>query len=250
MIQSIHGIVLRRRKDSESDVVVSLLSREGAVVQLRHHGIEESRNRSASSTEIGCIVDVRAHMRSETSGSIKEASVLERFDNWKGGYRQLSLLSSILEFVHGAAAAGESGEMYRLLLGALREGQKNPAAFTAQGASIFFSALRLRGLASAGLLGDCAHCSSCGVRLGQKALWLIPELSFLCSQCAETSNELDARLALTIQRILHEPFSNLASGRQEDTQNLLQILAEKLSACVRYALPFPSPAADALVLDT
>lgn len=248
MMHSLHGIVLRRKKDAEADLLAWLLSENGAVYTLRFHGIEQSKSRSAQSSEIGCVIDVRAHMRTETTGSVKEASVVERFDNWKSGYRSLALLSGVLEFVQGVAAAGEPGEMYRLLLGALREGQKNASAFTPVGSSIFFSALRLRGLSGAGLLGDCAHCSNCGERLGKSARWIVPELSFLCSSCAEDPCEEDARLAGTMERILAEPFSRLAVSRADaDYQKHLQDLAERLSACVRYALPFPSPAADALI---
>lgn len=248
MIQSLHGIVLRRRKDAEADLLVWLLAEDGLVYTLRFHGIEQSRSRSTQSTEIGSVVDVRAHMRTETVGSVKEASIVERFDNWKSGYRSLALLSSVLEFVQGVAAAGEPGEMYRLLLGALREGEKNSSAFTPLGSSIFFSALRLRGLAGAGLLGDCAHCSNCGERLGKSARWIVPELSFLCHSCAEDPCEEDARLAGTMERILAEPFSKLAASRADEHYlKHVQDLAERLSACVRYALPFPSPAADALI---
>lgn len=248
MMVSLHGIVLRKKKDGEADLLIWLLSQEGVVYNLRFHGIEQSKSRSAQSTEIGCVIDVRANMRTETSGSVKEASVVERFENWKGGYRSLALLSGVLEFVQGVATAGEPGEMYRLLLGALREGERNAAAFTPTGSSIFFSALRLRGLAGAGLIGDCAHCANCGERLGQKARWIVPDVSFLCETCSEDPCEEDARLAGTMERIQTEPFSKLAVTRADEAYvTHLQHLAERLSACVRFALPFPSPAADALV---
>ena len=248
MMTSLQGIVLRRKKDGESDLVIWLLAEDGTVYNLRFHGIEQSKSRSAQSTEIGCVIDVRANMRTENAGSVKEASVLERFENWKGGYRPLALLSSALEFVQGIASAGEPGEMYRLLLGALREGERNPAAFTPIGSSIFLSALRLRGMAGAGLLGDCAHCANCGERLSQKARWAVPDVSFLCETCAEDPCEEDARMAGTMERILQEPFSKLAATRADDSyREHLQELAERLSACVRFALPFPSPAADALI---
>ncbi len=247
MIESVRGIVLRKKKDREADVVVSVLTEDARLIRARFHGLLQSKTRSNLLAEPGSYVELVLHSK-DGRASVKEGHLIERHDAWKSGYRPLALLSSVLEFAEGVANACEGETLFRLLRGALEEGESNPRVFDETGQVMFFAALRLRGLAAAGLAGDFAYCASCGTRLGSTAHWNVPELSFTCANCAADSDAASARAANTMARMVTEPFQALLNTRANDAGYLehLRNIDHFLSICIRHALPFPSPAADAL----
>jgi DNA repair protein RecO len=248
MIESARGIVLRRKKDRESDAVITLLCEDGRLLRARFHGILQSKTRSNLTAEPGSHVELVLQSKDASIASVKEGTLLERNDAWKSGYRPLSLLSSVLEFAEGMASACDSDDLYRLIAGGMEEARVHARLFEEPESILFFTAIRIRGLTIAGLTGDLSYCASCGERLGKQARWSVPEISFLCNKCSDETTEADARAAHTLARMAAEAFPSLLSVRQGDNGYIdhLKRVEQLLAICIRHALPFPSPAADAL----
>jgi len=250
MIEVARGIIIRRRKDQEADTVATILTEEGKLLRLRFHGILQSKNRSTLLTEPGTYVDMRVHSRVDSqTASVKEGTIIERFESWKTGYSSLALLSCLLEFAEGVSPSIHE-ESFGLLLEALREGETSALVYSELGACLFLNGFRLRAMQLAGFIGEIGSCSSCEAPLEDFAFWSIPEMSFQCDRCTREASAEHARLSRTIAQLLAGPFSKMIADNnfeKESGSDLehLKRLEHLLSICIRHAMPFASPAVDA-----
>ncbi|MBL8021755.1 MAG: DNA repair protein RecO [Leptospirales bacterium] len=242
MIEAVRGIILRRKKQNESDSLATVLTDSGALKYVRFHGIQQSKNRSTLLTEPGTHVDLRVHFRDDTNGSVKEGTILERYEPWKKGYAMLALLSSLLEFAEGAAKSFDSNDLFVLLTAWLGIVRPEDRALSAAQSTGIFSAFRFQAMQIAGFIG--AHsCAHCGAVVGERAHWEIPEVSFVCEKCNPDANVEHGHYLRTIEQMLHLPIDSLLNSFQDQIH--LKNLEHYASICVRHSLPFHSPAADA-----
>ncbi|MCE9597149.1 MAG: DNA repair protein RecO [Spirochaetia bacterium] len=242
MIDALRGIILRRKKYQEADSIVTVLSENGLLKHVRFHGIQQSKSRSTLLTEPGTYVDLRVHFRDEGNGSVKEGSIIDRFEPWKKGYSMLGLLSCFLEFSEGSATSFDSNDLFILLTSWLGLVKPNDQTLSSAQATGMLSAYRIQAMQIAGLIGaqDCAHC---GGRIGDRARWEIPEISFVCGACNPDATTEHARFFRTIETMLQTPLESLVAGFHDHGH--LKGLEQYASICVRHALPFNSPATDA-----
>ncbi len=145
--------------------------------------------------EVGSLLQFVLYEHSDTMASVKEISLVERFDQLKSGYTQLLLLSHLLALIDGMAAYSPGAQLYTLLFGSLQWLEKRLAVLSeeekksihsnpAKNREFFLLLLffRVRLLRYGGLLGDLDHCSRCGVELTSGG-GLDGELSLHCASC-------------------------------------------------------------------
>jgi len=141
------GIALQRRRVGESDGVALVLLEDGRSLDLRGHGILRSKNRSNLLFEPGCLIRFAAYLAEGPGAvagdgslfaSLKEGSVLDRYEDLKADYEAMLVLALFLESAtracralaplanapsvdpEGEAVAG-ARELYRLAQGALEQ---------------------------------------------------------------------------------------------------------------------------------
>lgn len=205
--------MLRRRKDSEKDLIVSFLSETGMVYNLRLHGLLATSRRSALSAEPGCLVKYIFYFdNTKDIYSVKEASLIERFDNIKSDYKNMYLLSALLEMSEKGAKHSEKEdgiEIHSLLEKALHHLEDNCSSitFVQNIRLLFYLFFSLRILSILGLSGDLDHCSLCGEELAQDAFWNLPELDFHCRSCESRADPAGGKMRKIVKLALMHKFS-------------------------------------------
>jgi hypothetical protein len=116
MILTETGIVLSRRKESETNAVIHCLNQEGRIIPIRVHGIFATKKRDVITTEPGSLIEFTFYQsESERINSQKEAVVKERFDFVKESYEGLTVLAYILELTEAMALGEPMPELYTLV---------------------------------------------------------------------------------------------------------------------------------------
>ena len=161
MLATATGIVLSRRKLRESDAVARLLLEDGQLLEMRLHGIQESRRRSPLIMEPLSVVEVVYYEQDRGAlHSVKEARVLQRHEDLKSRYDDLLAGSCVAELSELAARTESLPELYVLAAGALAT--LDAGCETAL-LLVFF---RIRLLRLLGLLGDLTTSASYEEALG------------------------------------------------------------------------------------
>ena len=161
MLATATGIVLSRRRLRESDAVARVLLESGQLLEMRLHGIQESRRRSPLIMEPLSVVEVVYYVQERGAlHSLKEARVLQRHEALKNRYDDLLAGSCVAELSELAARTEALPELYVLAAGAL--GALNEGCETAL-LLVFF---RIRLLRLLGLLGDLTAATSYEEALG------------------------------------------------------------------------------------
>ncbi len=198
MLREGTGIVLTRRREGEGDALVTLLLESGETLRVKVHGILVSKNRSRLIAEPGTLVRVIVYEKEPGRGSLKEGSVLERFDEIKESYGEMLLLSHLLELAAQVYGDQESGqELYLLVKGALEtlRKRKREASLSRQWLQHFLLFYGIRILKLSGLVGDLTRCSLCDSPLEEKAHLDSELLSFQCHRCSGSATREEYRMA-------------------------------------------------------
>lgn len=232
MIVAARGIILQRRKERESDLIVRLFQEDGKSVQLRAHGALATRKRSLLALEPGSLVDFRYYEKKESISSIREMVLIDRFEKLKDDYKKITLLSYLLELTGKIIYDLPSPMVYRLLFGGLREleehgsgGEKSilngaPEWVQENWILLFLVFYKVRILKSQGLLGDPDLCQECGNPLGKRAFRKKDASAFLCDKCApETADYSGAFEASVFRGASSLRFSEFLKGLSKSTSD-------------------------------
>lgn len=212
MLKSGTGIVLKRWKEGEADTVIQLLDATGQSTLVRLHGIRKSIRRSQLLTEPGSLISYTLYTKPDdpTRASLKEGSVLNRFEHLKDTYEKMVWLSELLETTRLAVIGPEEAGLFRLLKSALDNREQfytsvstetglNQSAF-----SVFFT---IRLLDLLGWVADTTRCNRCSAPLSERAFWIADEIAFLCTACSTEAGQRDAKFAAWIASARTEKFT-------------------------------------------
>lgn len=132
MLAQAKGIVLKTTRYGEADLIVSILTSEGARLQLFARSALKSKKRFGGGVlEPTHYIQVTYEDRRSRVGgesdlhSLREASILEAFEGLRVDYARLELALSLIHSVHAIVRQGDAGspELFNLLGNALRVAQ-------------------------------------------------------------------------------------------------------------------------------
>lgn len=232
MIQSSRAIVLKQRKSGESDIIADVLLESGEKISVYMFGIRASKNRSTLISEPGCLIDLVFYRNERNVCSLKEATVLNRFEQSKNGYEALKDLSFYLQLFSIAIKGEPSADFYPLLQGCLHtlDTDRHP---------LLKSFIFVRLCKIMGYLGE-QFCIECGkdISESQSLTWNTPDISFICSDCRPGSSA-DAWAARSIDILSRKKFSRSIEIFQADQamQRARPDLEMRLRQCLENILP-------------
>ncbi|HNH10961.1 MAG TPA: DNA repair protein RecO [Leptospiraceae bacterium] len=202
------GIVISVRPSGDSDSFLDLLTEKGSRLHLIYKGIRKSRKRSLLAAELGSKIQADYY---ESQGRqfyhIKEASLIERYDNLKKDYLGYLVLNSIFEILTALYPKGETDEKIFQFLSAVL------SKFNESGIhSVGILSFKTRLLHLLGYLPSVFVCQNCGADLFEFQEIFLDRYQFgmYCQECHPEKNEPTAVLKL-YHRILRTNYETLIS---------------------------------------
>ena len=248
MLQTAKGIVLQRRDEGESDTLAHMIVESGERITLRVYGIRASKKRGNLLTEPGNLLKATYYAKTPTFGSLKEAVIRDGYGEIKSNYRDVLVMSYVLDITHKAMQGNNSNEMFLLLKGALDEFRK--ACIEGYDRNFAFSLLsfyKVRLFKLLGLLGDTDFCSSCGGELEGKAAWMAPEMFFQCPRCNGGADSRDYEIAGFVRLFSRTRFQKACEHLTQGlSTGILPGFDHKLAKSLDHYFSVPSKAGEQL----
>ena len=237
MIQKARGIILKRTTVKESDVLLEVLTAEGDLLQLYHHGILATRRRSLLAIEPGSLVEIDYSGNADQPASIRNTFVEHRFDGAKNSYDSLLLVSVLLDLIRFSSRGEKAPGFFSLLQGALKELDETegssksgfpegvPGWIQENHGFLLLTFFKIRLMHLSGILGDPGHCESCGRALEKTAHWKREEISFLCPVCSSGADRRDGQAARILGATLKKRFRDFLGAWTESQRNDLMLFS-------------------------
>jgi len=239
MLSTSRGIILRRIKDKEADEIIHFFTENGENEILRIHGIRATRSRNNLITEPGCIAEFVFYPGKENSyGSLKEGSLIERFDSVKSSYRGALFLSALLDLTYNVSRDESGQEIYDLLERTLKYVDENNLFYGEKNniqALLLFNFFTIRLFSILGIMGSMEFCSSCGQKFSNTVFWNIPSMEFLCSKCDSRAEKEDFILLQTISSASVQKFGKFytkAKIIQKNSPDFIESITRKIRFCL------------------
>lgn len=249
------AIVLRRLAAGEKDLLAEILLDSGERRLLRLHGILASKSRSPMLGEPGTLIHIDFYEGPQAELSLREGSVVNRFDALKTDYRKQDFLARILKLGR-IVSSGEADRSHFVLIASALEyasasivtpGVEPATAGNAAGdpshahsIDAFLIFLVVRVLSAMGLLGDPSHCAQCErpIEPGGLAAWGDGAF-FLCPQCSPAADRSGAVASGLLQRIHASRYRDVRTLVEGQDHEVSQRLKTALQKAMDYTLPDP-----------
>lgn len=246
------AVVLRRMAAGEKDLLTEILLDTGERRWLRLHGILASKTRSPVLGEPGTLIQIDFYEGPQSELSLREGSVVERFEALKGDYRKQDFLARILKLGR-VLASGEPDRSHFVLIasaldyaarsivapGGTGVGDRAPTS-DAHGMDAFLIFLVVRVLASMGLLGDPARCAQCERPLDPEGLAAWGDGAFfLCARCSPAADRAGAIAAGLVGRIYTARYRDVRGLLEGQDHDVSQRIKAGLQKAMDHSLPDP-----------
>ena len=228
MLRREKGIILNSRKLKESDCMVKFFMQKGEMETLKIHGIRATKTRNILISEPGSIVEFVFYTgKNSQQGSVKEGTLLERFDPIKSSYGSMLLLSAFLELAGNAAQDESAEDIYDLLFRALQylNEKLKLAKFQNESFMLLFIFFIMRLFDLLGMKGSSEVCPSCGLPSEGIVFWNKPHLEFLCGNCDARASDEDRKFLHCMDaacRQKYEKFASLAENFQRKDPDFIK----------------------------
>lgn len=238
-LQKGHAIVLKKFRSGEKDLVAQLLFDSGEKRPLRLHGILSSKNRSPLLAEPGCLIELNSYDSGKEELSLREGTVLKRYDSLKTNYQNQELLSRILILGNLASSGAPDPASFILLKSALDFADGLVSQTTERHQyEAFLLFLCVRTLSLMGLLGDTGHCAQCERPLHERALFGDGGF-FLCEQCNSLADSTGFLCSQELMRMQHHRYRTIRSHVEGLDAAVFQQLKNGLQRALRFTVPDP-----------
>lgn len=188
------AIVVRTQPFGESDLIVSLLSREHGLVRGFAKGALRSRKRFAGCFEPFTELELSLVLKDDTLARLVSADVTGRHSGISVRLDRIQAGSAMLELANSLdVPAQELDAAYTLAVSAI--GQMDESLHPFELAAVFM----VRYLDVAGFGIAYGHCGSCGEKFAGAAIYAGGE-GVLCTRCGQGGRELSAGLMAFIRR--------------------------------------------------
>ncbi len=209
------GLVLRKTKLKESDLIVELLSDEGSLVRAVAKGARKPKSSFASRLELGNSVELLC-APSRGLSIVQECRLGSARMGLRSDYDKLLCAEAALELLSKCA---QEDLPQPKLLAASEAGLDCLAAAPAEKATAIFAATFLKTLAFVGLRPELRCCVLCGAPLENPVRFSDFDGGAVCPDCArETQTRVFAPGVLsTAAFLLHNPYSAIAANDYDPT---------------------------------
>lgn len=155
---SVRGLVLKRTKLGESDVIVSFLLSNGSQAQAVAKGARKPTSSFSSRLELFCVCDLLL-VKGRSLDIVKEARLVEGFAALRGNVELTVAASPILELVLRTTFPDQENEhLFDMVQAALR----SIASETCVDANLLAAAAMLKAVALLGFRPSFTNCVCCG----------------------------------------------------------------------------------------
>ena len=199
------GLLVRLQPLREADLIVSLLTESGTIVDALARGARRSKKRFRGALELFTVGDVRLTRGRGKLPTLSGFDALERLAPSEPSYERLCVASSVLELAYTCAQPDQHDpQLYRWVRASLVICE-HADTDTLRWAMLLID---ISLLAALGTLPDLAHCGRCGASTVDGASWPRPDEELLCLQC-QPNPSLDGETIATFRMALTAPVSAL-----------------------------------------
>lgn len=223
------GLVLRKTKLKESDLIVEVLGEEGSLVRAVAKGARKPKSSFASRLELGNSVELLC-APSRGLAIVQECRLKSARLGLRSDYDKLICAEAALELLSKCA---QEDLPQPKLLAASEAGLDCLAEVPAEKATAILAAIFLKTLAFVGLRPELRCCVLCGAPLENPVRFSDFDGGTVCPDCArETQTRAFAPAVLpTAAFLLHNPYSVISSNEYgsdiiEDVLQICQALAK------------------------
>ncbi len=225
------GIVIKEQSIGESDILVTLLTRDKGVISVWAKNAMRARSKLGTATDLLCYSQFELFHNKERY-SVNSAEVKEIFFGLRSDIEKIALGGYFAQLIYIMIPQEEPAEEpLRLLLNALHylEKDKRPPA-------LIKAVFELRLLALSGFMPDLVGCTQCGNFESQRFYVSPVQGDMLCDRCYINASRQQAGYRIAVDRtvlagmrhIIYSDFSKLfAFSIPEQSVRGLSLVCEK-----------------------
>ena len=228
MYQKTDGFVLAEKPISESDRLVTLLTRNSGVLRAFARGTKNSKNKNFCATQLFWYSDFVLFV-GKNSSSINEASLKNNFWSIRTDIEKFALTQYFCEIV--TLLVGEnvdSSEILRLLLNSVYLLDKN-----AVNVRIIKSVFEMKLLVALGYMPNLIGCSVCGSSDFAQMFFSFKTNNFVCKNCLNGKIFAAKISASLVAALRHCAYSDAARAFSFETSDKnLDLLNKITESCI------------------
>lgn len=225
------GIVIKEQSIGESDILVTLLTRDRGVISVWAKNAMRARSKLGTATDLLCYSQFELFHNKERY-SVNSAEVREIFFGLRSDIEKIALGGYFAQLISMIIPQEEPAEEpLRLLLNALHclEKDKRPPA-------LIKAVFELRLLALSGFMPDLVGCAQCGNYDSGRFYFSPVQGDMLCDQCYMNASKSSAGYRIAVDRtvlagmrhIIYSDFEKLfAFSIPEQSQRGLGLVCER-----------------------
>lgn len=225
------GIVIKEQSIGESDILVTLLTRDRGVISVWAKNAMRTRSKLGTATDLLCYSQFELFHNKERY-SVNSAEVKEIFFGLRSDIQKIALGGYFAQLIYIMLPQEEPAEEpLRLLLNALHylEKDKRPPA-------LIKAVFELRLLALSGFMPDLVGCTQCGNYDSERFYFSPVQGDMLCDQCYMNAPKSSAGYRIAVDRtvlagmrhIIYSDFKKLfAFSIPEQSQKGLGLVCER-----------------------
>lgn len=217
------GLVLRKTKLKETDLIVELLTDEGALLRAVAKGARKPKSSFASRLELGNSVELLC-APGRGLAIVQECRLISARMGLRSDYEKLLAAEALLELLSKCA---QEDLPQPKLLAASEAALDALAVASSQAVLPLLAAALLKVLAFVGLRPELRCCVSCGTPLPSATRFSDFEGGIVCAECAAQAQVryYPAEVLAGAAFLLHTPFAQIAEAplSEEVAREVLQI---------------------------
>ncbi len=240
----VRALVLRRTKLGESDVIVTLLARDGSQIQAVAKGARKPTSSFSSRLELFCVCDLLL-VEGKSLDIVKEARLIEGFPSLRGNIELTTAASPILELLaRSTYPAQVNDHLFEMVVAGLTYIAENSSSNPNQ----MLAAVLLKTLAFLGFRPSFINCVTCGATvLTDEASDSLNNLPFsyldggvVCAHCSNLMQTVPVKRGVIewANALLYSLFSDIKAFLvpENDIRELLRFLQIWLNIQLQFKL--------------
>lgn len=225
------GLIIMEKSISESDRLITILTRKYGVIRAFVRGAKNIKNKNFAATQLFCYSDFNIY-KGRDKYIINESSIKKSFWNLRCDIEKLALAQYFCDLILNLVAEGSTSEnILRLTLNALYCLSENK-----QSNRVIKSVFEMRILAMSGYMPNLISCTRCDK---SDELYFVPNINgVLCKGCYKNSNlygfKLSQGVLYALRYTVYAEFKKMfAFELKEQSQKALSIITESyLLKCI------------------
>ena len=231
---STDGLIIMEKSISETDKLVTILTRNFGIIRAFARGVKNVKNRNFAATQLFCYSDFAIY-KGRNKYIINEASSKKSFWNLRCDIEKLALSQYFCDLILNLVAEEQrhTEDILRLMLNSLHYLTEDKIS-----QKLLKSVFEMRILALSGYMPNLVACSCCEVS-DEKSLFFAPEINgIICKECVKDYNfarfKLSSSVLYALRYTVFSEFNKMfAFDLSLQRQNELSVITESyLLRCV------------------